>query len=308
MSDFSQYISYKDKFESLYIFVINNVSYSEFNSKIDNIIKNMDNIIDTIKRGFLKARILKFKEHINENKVNETIDGIFFVSEKIEIEDLNKNHKDILHFFSHPKISYSYGNSFDLNWLNHLITNKEYVNVFQIKNNDIKYFILNETKKKYIYQNTIKSMDVKIVINKHIIKNKDDKSDKYLLYGSSIHLKNYQDANCFQFINTDKNLEDNEIIQYYKIDKYKKNNEELKDILDKLTHPKFINKIVFGDDIYSELGNSMIEKVYILDNHIDLEKLKEYNTSLIFVKSFSNGDNIDIFTKNYGGILGVKYY
>ncbi len=308
MSDFSQYKSYKDKFDSLYIFVINNSTYDELNSKLDNIIKNMDNITDSIKRIFLKSRISKFKEHINENKVNEIIDGIFFVSEKIEIECLNKNHKESLQFFSHPKITYSYGKTYDLEWLSHLITNKEYINVFQIKNNDIKYFILNETKKKYIYQDSIKNIDIKSVINKHIIKNKDEKSDKYFLYGTSSQLKNYQDTNCFQYINTSKILEDEEIINYYKMDKYRKNNEELQDILNKVTHPKFINKIVFGDDIYLELDNSMIEKIYITDNHIDLDKIKEYNANLIFVKSFNNGDDIDIFTKNYNGLLGIKYY
>ncbi len=308
MSDFSQYKSYKDKFDSLYIFVINNSTYDELNSKLDNIIKNMDNITDSIKRIFLKSRISKFKEHINENKVNEIIDGIFFVSEKIEIECLNKNHKESLQFFSHPKITYSYGKTYDLEWLSHLITNKEYINVFQIKNNDIKYFILNETKKKYIYQDSIKNIDIKSVINKHIIKNKDEKSDKYFLYGTSSQLKNYQDTNCFQYINTSKILEDEEIINYYKMDKYRKNNEELQDILNKVTHPKFINKIVFGDDIYLELDNSMIEKIYITDNHVDLDKIKEYNANLIFVKSFNNGDDIDIFTKNYNGLLGIKYY
>jgi hypothetical protein len=308
MSDFSQYKNFKDKFESLYIFVINNATHDEFNSKIEKIFKIMDNIPDSKKRGFLKSRIYDFQKNINEHNPDENIDGIFFVSDKVKNEKLQKEHKEVLEFFSHPKISYSYGNNFDLDWLNHLITNKEYVNVFQIKNNDIKYLILNETKKKYLYQDTIKSMDVKTIISKNILKNKEDKIDKYFVYGSSTHLKNYQDNNCFQFVNTAKDIDDSEIINYYKMDKFKKNNEELQDIIDKLTHPKFINKVVFGDDIFIELSNSMIEKVYIIEKHTDLEKVKELNGNLVFVKSFNSGDNIDSFNKNYGGIIGLKYY
>lgn len=308
MTDFSEYKNFKDKFDSLYIFVINNATYEEFNSKIEKIYKIIDNISDSKKKGFLKSRIYGFHKNINDNNMGENIDGIFFVSDKITSEKLSGDHREVLDFFSHPKISYSFGNKFDIVWLNNLITKKEYINVFQIKNNDIKYFILNETKKKFLYQDTIKSMDVKMTINKHIIRNKDNKIDKYLIYGSSIHLKGYHDDNCFQFINTNKDIDDNEIINYYKIDKYKKNNDELQDILNKITHPKIINKLVFGEDIFLELKNSMIEKIYIIDIHNDLEKIHEFDVNLVFVRSFFNGDIIDNFTKKYNGILGIKYY
>lgn len=314
MTDFSYYKNFKDKFESLYIFVINNASLEEFNHKIEKIFKIMDNIPDSKKRGFLKSRIYDFQKHINDYKDKKdskselNIDGIFFVSDKVKTEKLLNEHKEVLDFFSHPKISYSFGSHFDLDWLNHLITNKEYVNVFQVKNNDIKYFILNDTKKKYLYQDTIKSMDVKSAIYKNILKNKEDKIDKYFVYGSSTHLKTFQDVNCFQIVNTAKDLDDSEIMNYFKIDKFKKNNEELQDILNKLTHQKIINKVVFGDEVYKELNNNMIEKLYIVDIHKDLEKVKEFNANLVFVKSFSNGDNIDNFNKSYGGILGMKYY
>ncbi len=308
MSNFSQYKQYKDKFESLYIFVINNASIDEFNAKIEKIFKIMDNIPDSKKRGFLKSRIYEFQKNINEHKLEENVDGIFFVNDKVKTEKLLKEHREVLDFFSHPKISYSFGSNFDIVWLNHLITNKDYVNVFQVKNNDIKYYILNETKKKYIYQDTIKSMDVKTTVSKNIMKNKDDKIDKYFLYGSSTHLKTYQDPYCFQFVNTPKELDDSEIINYFKMDKFKKNNDELQDIIDKITHPKYINKVVFGEDLISELNNSMIEKLYIIENHKDLEKFKELGSNLVFVKSFKTCDNIDSFTKNYEGVMGLKYY
>ncbi len=135
MSDFSQYKNFKDKFESLYIFVINNATHDEFNSKIEKIFKIMDNIPDSKKRGFLKSRIYDFQKNINEHNPDENIDGIFFVSDKVKNEKLQKEHKEVLEFFSHPKISYSYGNNFDLDWLNHLITNKEYVQHYKVKNN-----------------------------------------------------------------------------------------------------------------------------------------------------------------------------
>ena len=86
MSDFSQYKQFKDKFESLYIFVINNASIEEFNAKIEKIFKIMDNIPDSKKRGFLKSRIYDFQKNINENKPEGLIDGIFFVSDKVKSE------------------------------------------------------------------------------------------------------------------------------------------------------------------------------------------------------------------------------
>ncbi len=306
---FDNYKTDKDKFESLYIFVIYDLTIDEFNNKIEKVMKILDNITDSKKRGFLKNRIYNFHKYISDFKDdNFYLDGIYFVSDKINKEKLTQENKNVLKFFNHPNFCYNYGNNYPIDWLINLINDIEYVNVFNIKNNDIKYFILNETKKKYIYQDTIKSMDIKTIINNNILKNKENKIEKYFLYGSSVNLKTFQDPNCFNIINTNKEILDEDILNYYKMDKYKKNNDELKDILDKITTPKIINKIVFGNDNLQELENNMIDTIFVSDNNILLKEIQNYNANIKIVKSFSKGDIIDNFINNYGGIIGLKYF
>ena len=221
---------------------------------------------------------------------------------------IEKFEKEIetLKLFDHQKISYVYSNNYDIGWLNDLLYNRDYYNIFQIKNNDINYFILNDTKKKTIYKNTIKNQDLKKIIYDNILKNEENKIGKYLIYGISSFLKNYQDNNCINIIN--KDLSDEEIINYFKIDSYKKNNNELKELLGKISQPKYIDKIVYGKDIYEQLEISMIDMLYILENHNELEKIKNYNTNLKLVKSFEKGDIIDNFKISYNGLIGIKYY
>ena len=187
--NFEKYSNTKDKFESLYIFVIYDSNIEEFNEKIGKIMKILDNIPDSKKRGYLKSRIYDFQKNVNENH-REKINGIYFVSQKVEKENLEKEHISTLKFFTHSKISYNYGNKYPIEWLNKLLYDMEYINVFNVKNNDIKYFIMNDTKKKYIYNDTIKNMDVKSIIQSNILK-PNNKMEKYILYGSSVHLKTF---------------------------------------------------------------------------------------------------------------------
>lgn len=298
--NFDNYKNIKDKFNSLYIFVAYNTNNEELLEKTKKISKNVDIITDIKKKNYLKNRISEFETYITQTENNQ-INKIYFVGNEINFELLDKEAINNLKFFDHQKISFVYSNTFDIDWLNNLLYNKDYYNVFHIQNNYVKYFILDETKKKIIYSSS-KNTDIKKTIYDNILKI-ENKIPKYLIYGI---LKGYQDNLCINIIN--KELTDDEIINYFKIDMYKKNNDEVKELLGKLTVPKFIDKIVFGTDILEQLELSMIEKLYILDNHNDLEKIKMYNIEIKLVRSFEKGDIIDNFKNNYKGILGIKYY
>jgi len=298
--NFDNYKNIKDKFDSLYTFVVYNTTNEDVIDKIKKISKTLDNITDNKRKNYLKHRMSEFEQYITKNSDNQVLNRIYFVGNEINFELLDKEAINTLKFFDHHKISFVYSNTFDINWLNNLLYNKDYYNVFHIQNNDVKYFILSETKKKIIYTSS-KNTDIKKTIYDNILKT--DKIPKYLVYGS---IKGYQDNSCIGVIN--KELTDEEIINYFQMDTYKKNNEELKELLGKLTVPKFIDKIVFGTDILEQLEFSMIEKLYILDNHNDLEKIKMYNTEIKLVKSFEKCDIIDNFKNSYNGILGIKYY
>lgn len=301
-----KYINKHDKFDSLYIFVLYDCDYDVFSEKINKIMNIMDNISDIKRRGFLKNRIHEFREYIKiNNKIGKNIDGIFFVSDSINEYDLDKYHKDTLLMFDHPKFSYDYGSNYPISWLKNLLLDRDYVNAVHIKNNDIKINWLNPTKKKKIFEETIKAMDLK-----QLISDKIPKGDKYIIHGSSVVLKSFVDVNAL-FVSTKEMNDDALFIEIGKA-KFRKNNEMCQDLLTKLTDPKEGKKIVFGKDIKTAIKDNLLSILYCTEQISDKVSKEVPKELLIFdikiVKSFDKDDIGEILEKNYSGMVGVKFY
>ncbi len=299
-----------DKFESLYIFVMYGINNEIFNQKITKIMKILDNIPDSKKRGFLKSRIFNFQEHVNKNFILDNLNKVFILSEKIEDYDLDKEHIFTLKMFLHENISYNYGSNYPFDWLTDLICNREYVNSITIKNNDIKLTKISLTKKLYLPTETIKNMDLQEQIKKLLDK---EKSVKFIISGSSVILKNNQDKikHSDLLLFSQKEIPEDDIWNIYLDCKYKKNIDELQEILSNLTNPKIMNKLVFGEDITKEIENSMIEKLYCTLEYKNknlniIDELNQDNIYLIISKE--NKALVNDFEKTYGGALGMKFY
>lgn len=299
-----------DKFESLYIFVIYGTNNEAFNQKITNIMKILDNIPDTKKRGFLKSRIFNFQEYVNKNIILDNLNKVFLVNEKIEEYDLDKENVLTLKMFLHENISYNYGSNYQLDWLQDLINNREYVNSITVKNNDIKLTKISLTKKLYFPTETIKNMDLQEQIKKLLDK---EKGVKFIISGSSIILKNNQDKikHSDLVMYSIKEIPEDDIWNIYLDCKYKKNLDELQDILNNITNPKIMNKLVFGEDIMKEIENSMIEKLYctIEYKNKNINKLDEFDSNNIYpIVSKENKLFVNDFEKTYGGAIAMKFY
>lgn len=66
---FSKYNSIKDKFESLYIFIIHNETKEDVEAKLNKIIKIIDSIADSKKKNYLRGRIFSFKNILKVIKI-----------------------------------------------------------------------------------------------------------------------------------------------------------------------------------------------------------------------------------------------
>lgn len=198
--------------------------------------------------------------------------------------------------------SYHYGNKYDLDWLKNMIIDREYTFVIKIKNNDVSISKITEFKQLNVFSDTIKCVNINDIINCKIEKDK-----KYLLHGSSTHLKNYESQNksCLGIFNKELQLEQ----QLDIIDEaiYKDNIKELEDWLSKILDIKTGHKLVFGNDIEEQSENGLIKTIFCtIDKksrfiHLD-------NVEIKLVKSFRNNDFISSFIKNYDSVLGIKYY
>ena len=143
-------------------------------------------------------------------------------------------------------------------------------------------------------------------VNKLII----DKDVKFLIHGSSTHLKQlhdsgYKNKNCLGIILKELNLE--EIIDTIDKSIYEENIKELENWLTKLLDPKEGHKLVFGNDIIESAEQGFIETIFCTPDNIE-KYSKIENIQLKVVKSYKNGDSIYNYSKNYNGVLGIKYY
>jgi hypothetical protein len=138
---FNKFKDDKDKFDSLYIFVIYDFSKEEMEEKFTKIFKQLDSIGDSKKKGFLKSRIFDFKKNIEMYKDN-IINGIFLVGETIRYFELDKYYLETLKMFKVSKINFEFDKNYNIKWLKDLLLDRNYVNVLKVKNNDLSVFKL----------------------------------------------------------------------------------------------------------------------------------------------------------------------
>ena len=79
---FNEYINIKDKYESLYIFVIYDFTKEEMEDKLIKLLKQLDGISDPRKKGALKSRISDFKNYMEV--YSEPMKGVFLVGDTIK--------------------------------------------------------------------------------------------------------------------------------------------------------------------------------------------------------------------------------
>jgi len=303
---FNKFKDDKDKFESLYIFVIYDLSKDEMEEKFTKIFKQLDGISDSKKKGFLKSRIFDFKKNIEMYK-DDIINGIFFVGESIKYFELDKYYLETLKMFKVSKINFQFDKNYNIKWLKDLLLDRNYVNVLRVKNNDVSLTKFTSSKQLSIYSDTQKSINLLEIINTKLI---GDKDIKFLIHGSSTHLKQlndfgYKNKNCLGIILKELNLE--ETIDTIDKSIYEENIKELEVWLKKLLDPKEGHKLVFGNDIEEATEQGFIETIYCTPEN--KEKYSKFeNVNIKVVKSYKNGDSIYNYSKNYNGVLGIKYY
>jgi len=302
---FNKYLDKKDKFESLYIFVVNDLVIEELIEKISKIISSIDNISDVKRKNYLKNRLGNFREYLKINyKPEEYISEIFLIDDNINIESFINFYKQTLQIFNVNKFIYEYSSTYPLEWLKNLLLDREYINVIKIKNNDLQLSKINSTKKITVYSDSIKSMDLT-----KIIQDKIPKNEPYLIHGVSSVLKNFVDKKAIAIYTNE--LTDEQILKISSNIKNLEYQKELEDILNKLLDPKVGNKIVFGKDIQISIKNSLLKTLYCTEeiykkSSVIPEHLKTFEIKII--KQIEKGDIYDKLEKDFSGAVGIKYY
>lgn len=302
---FAKYNDKTDKFDSLYIFVMYQITLEDSCEKISRMIAVIDAMKDAKKRMFLKTRLHDFREYLKTNyKPFAHINNIFMVSDIINEENLDKYHIDTLNIYNHQKCSYKFGSTFPLKWLKDLLLDREYINSIYIKNNDIHITKMNSTKKVTIYTNTIKSMNLGQIISDNVTK-----GDMYIVHGVSVVLKGFVDTTAIACYT--RELTDEEILDIVKNLKSKQLQKELSDVLLKQNDPKEGSKFVYGRDIQKCVKDSMLKCLYCSNRIYERTKnipIGLRNFEIKVVQMIEKGDIGDRLDRDYDGAIGIKYY
>lgn len=301
---FNKYLGIKDKFDSLYIFVIYKIQLEECTEKVSRIITLIDSMSDTKKKSYLKNKLHNFREYLKMNYEPETfISDIFFVNNDINSESLTPYHKQTLELFQVNKLSYEYASEYPLEWLKNLLLDREYINVIKVKNNDIMHTKINSSKRINVYSNTIKSMELNKIISERI-----PKGESYLIHGMSAVLKNFVDKNAIAIYTNE--LTDENILKIASNVKMLVLHKELEDILSKLLDPKLGNKIVFGKDIQTCVNSSLLKTLYCTnDIYKKTNNIPEHlrNFEIKVINQIEKGDIYDKLYNDFAGAVGIKY-
>ena len=302
---YNKYSDVKDKFDSLYIFVIYKLSLEEVIEKVSRIISIIDSMSDVKKKSYLKNKLHNFREYLKTNyKPESIVSDIFMVNNEIKTETLTPYHKQTLDMFSHSKLSYEYASEYPLHWLKKLLLDREYINVIKVKNNDLTITKMNSTKRVNVLVSTIKAMDLEKIVLEKI-----PKGEPYVIHGVSAVLKNFVDKNAIA-VNAGE-LTDENILKIASNVKMIELHKELDDVLSKLLDPKFGSKIVFGKDIKICVKNSLLKTLYCTNDVFKgtsniPDHLKNFEIKVI--TQVERGDIYDRLEKDFAGAVGVKYY
>jgi hypothetical protein len=295
---FDKYKEARDKYESLYIFVIFELSRSDMEENFKRFFKMLDGISEQTKRGYLKSRINDFKKNIDSTN-DPFINGIYLVGESVKYFPIEKYYLETLKMFKVNNYNYKFGKKYELTWLRSFLLDRNYVNVVKVKNNDVSILKVNNSKQQGIFSESIKSLNLIEFLN-----NKVEKNIKFLIHGNSIALKQlneYKNKLCLGIINKELSLE--ELLDYIDDSSYQENIKELKDLLSNLLNPL----LVFGNDVLEQADMGFIKTIYCTPENLEKYSSLE-NLEIKLIKSSKKDDIVINFTKNYNSVLGIKYY
>lgn len=319
---FGEYRNITSKYNTSYIFVINEYDIKDVIKQITKMIKIANEIQNTNKKQFIKSKLYKFIEYFN-NDVRNVINGIFLVSSKstnfmaspkstnflvhdtIIIEIMfNSYWKETLELFKCDNFIVLYDEKFKLDQLYELLTDRTYFNVLNINYNDLQHFHLNLTKKCIVSKISKKSMDIQNYIMENIPNN-----EYVFIYGVSSSIKNIEET---EYIKIVKCHNDMELCNEYNKIQNKKKSIELQYWLDRLHDKKNGCKIVFGKDIDKCIKDKLLATLFCSPKMKQKVYQKIPKENIIFnvieIKSFENHDvgyNLEYL---YQGAIGIKFY
>ncbi|VBB18743.1 hypothetical protein YASMINEVIRUS_1275 [Yasminevirus sp. GU-2018] len=304
-----KYRDTKGRTNSMYVYVLYECSQEKFRDHVKKQIEILDRVNDAFKKRLFMSRYHMMRDIIEQNLDEHVYNCVLFVGDEIDQYHLTANNKDVLKRFEHSEISYTYGDRFDLGYVEDLLFNDVPYHMFRVNNNKIDYLCLTRTKKVVKNSKESKPLDIVGFVDSVLPIN-----TRYVLYGVSSKLKEIEDSRAYTII--PKNVKDEELIDMIVRVDQEEILSELTDDLMMLQDSKHMHKIAFKKEIPLKIKNGQLQKLYIDTNTYDkfIENMKKAGLDINFrvvkvdpsIKSFV--ENRERILDQYGGVVGVTYY
>ena len=201
---FDKYRDQTGKYESMYIFVVYDLVVEQFIDKIKKMLGIIEEIPNSSRRIFLKTRLGNLLKYLEGIKPETMLDNIYLISEDAINFPIRKYWKETLIKFQCDKILYKYDEKFNIDWLKELLLDRSFIHILHVKNNNLKHFHLNKTKKRIHIEKEEKGMLLNLYINENI------KNDICLVHGISSLIKTLIETSKIKLLSGNKS--DDELI------------------------------------------------------------------------------------------------
>ncbi|AYV84246.1 MAG: hypothetical protein Hyperionvirus20_24 [Hyperionvirus sp.] len=295
-----------DKFDSLFTIILFDYPATLAIEKVQHHLGLINLMSDKFKRGHLYNRLKEFKEYLTNRFVSGNITSIFLVGEETHPIDIIPQWRDVILQFDIEKFIFKHGRTFDLKYLQSLLTDATYRSVICVSGTKFTHYHYNMSKRKFIAQHPAKAIDLISYIS--------DLPDTSLIHGTSNIIANVlttaPDALSRHIIEK-RQLKDTEIEDLFEI---RTNSEKSKDLelwLSRILHPEYSKRLVFGKDIPRKISEKLIKTIFCSPEMSQkiLQRVPPelHNFELIIIKTY--GDDIGKkLQKDYSGILAITYY
>jgi len=306
-----QYKNVEETSDTLYTFIIHNITSLEVLLFIDSQIDRAKNIKNALKSKKINDRLFNLYKNIKDShKDDEKINCIYLVDNKIIKYKLTIDDSNIASTFKLHNIYMKNDIMFHIDFIIDFFTNFKFIYTLKIIRNELSIIKLNKNKEIIIETKKIASNESQM-INEII-----DNIKKYNNYNDIIIIHGTKNINELNNCIIKKDILNKESIYSLYEDYNMTLNHRLLELkLNELNNEKTNTDLfVFGKmkDIRSEIELFTIKELYI-----DINKLTKLrglldesylNFKIIEIRILNNNDIADQFMKNYNGIMAIKYF
>lgn len=302
MESFNEISKYKDiKGKMVYTFLIYSTTCDQIKTYLHGLIDKISTIKDNYKKKIANERIKSFELYFENFKLDQSINSVFLVGENNFIKQLSldKNHIKTLVDFKISNTHYFCDDYYLIDHFIKILDETKLITVCSIDNTNATIISMDEVKNRIVQQTNLESGF--------------EKYNCELYYGLSNQLngliKKYPTKKIFSGKLTKEEVW-NKIIKDKNIISQEKFNNE---VLTQLINPGKENIFIFGKkEVGNEILNYGVKKLFITSKlynnmmvHIDKSLL---NFEIVILEKNSEGDFTDILIKNFGGLVGIKYF